>query len=134
MMESDILSRNCREEDSGDHEIHNPRNNKTDLKLISKSGKDEEANHSKILEIHKKLSHRKDIYQEVEKDGLKISRDCLKKILKDCIVCREYDRIYYKSGKHIVVNEPGEIFAVDIMQINSKYKVTLGIDYFSRKA
>lgn len=58
----------------------------------------------------------------------------MRNVLKGCRTSLEYDRSYYKLGQHIATDYPGEIFSIDFMDVNKKYKILLCIDYFSRKA
>ena len=87
----------------------------------------------KILKIHEQYNHRKTIREKISELGIEITSKRLKEILEHCIVCRKKDADRSKGGKFIVTSRPGEIVAVDLMQINEKEKVILAIDYFSRK-
>ena len=87
----------------------------------------------KILSIHENFNHRKTIKDKLIDVGIEISSRKLKEILEKCLICKRKDTDRNKGGKYIQTNKPGEIVAVDLMQINEKEKVILAIDYFTRK-
>lgn len=91
------------------------------------------AKEREILELHSNNNHRKGIRDLLNKNGIDISESRLRLILNRCDVCIRKDKKYIKSAEYDKTSKPGEIFAVDILQINAKEKVILGIDYFTRK-
>ena len=92
-----------------------------------------EDREERIIKIHKNLTHRKNIRNDLEKEGIKIPGKELKEILRTCQKCARNDKTYSKSAKFIQTFGPGEIISVDIMEINKKYRILMAIDYFSRK-
>ena len=106
LVEADTLSRNCQREDKVDQ----------------------------ILTIHRESGHRKDIHSKVLENGIDISRQELQKIISSCDTCLVYDRVRVRGGSHIISSEIGERVAIDVMDIDKRYKVVLAIDYFTRKA
>ncbi|KRH93965.1 enzymatic polyprotein, Endonuclease, Reverse transcriptase [Pseudoloma neurophilia] len=86
-----------------------------------------------VLRFHKENGHRKTILKDLKKIGLNITKVELTKILSKCYECAKNDKIHYKSGKFIVSEKPGEIFSVDVMDLDKRYKIFVGIDFFSRK-
>ena len=113
MVEADALSRGVFEQE------------KKEVKNFEK-GED-------VLKIHVENNHRKNIIEKLEEKKIKISENKLREILKRCETCNKKDGKYEKSSKFVITEEPGEIFAIDILSISEKEKIILGIDYFSRK-
>ncbi|MGL6119850.1 MAG: hypothetical protein ACRC0V_05030, partial [Fusobacteriaceae bacterium] len=79
------------------------------------------------------MNHRKNINLELEKQGYSIKPSEIKNILKNCETCIRKDKNYIKTCDFVYTNTPGELFAVDILEISKNERVVLGIDYFTRK-
>ena len=86
-----------------------------------------------ILKIHEENSHRKDLRDKLEKIGISASEHIIRKIVNSCEICMRKDSKIGKSAKHVKTERPGEIVAMDIMEIKKGVKVIMAIDYFSRK-
>ncbi|KCZ75899.1 hypothetical protein H311_03113 [Anncaliia algerae PRA109] len=87
----------------------------------------------KILMIHKQFKHRKVILRELKEQGIDIKPQELNRILNKCEICARKDVGINKGGEFIRTTIPGEIFAIDLLEIAKKKRIIIGIDYFSRK-
>lgn len=87
----------------------------------------------KVLQIHEQNIHRKKIKQELQNQNIYLSQNKINQILKKCETCTKKDRDYKKSAQYFETFSPGEVFAVDIMDLMKKWKAVVGIDYVSRK-
>jgi hypothetical protein len=79
------------------------------------------------------MNHRKNINLELEKEGYSIKPSEIKNVLKNCETCIRKDKNYIKTCDFVYTNTPGELFAIDILEISKNERVVLGIDYFTRK-
>lgn len=95
--------------------------------------KDKSILKERILQIHTKLNHRKNIEGELRKLNINICKKKVIKILNLCRICLEQDKKYYKLCKFIHTKFPGEKMAFDILEIGKGDLVVMGIDYFTRK-
>ncbi|KAG0419635.1 Gag-Pol polyprotein [Dictyocoela roeselum] len=117
MTQSDVMSRDCINSFEDLNCIMNEKN--PDVK-------------DDVMKIHKDLSHRRNIFSEISKEGIEISNNRVNEILKECPKCIRKDRKFQKSSEYCETLEPGEIVAIDIMMLDKNQKVILAIDYFSR--
>ncbi|KAG0435658.1 Retrovirus-related Pol polyprotein from transposon 17.6 [Dictyocoela muelleri] len=88
---------------------------------------------NKILKMHTELGHRKNIFHEVSKQGIIISKNKLRKIINGCERCRKFDNKRTQSYTFIKTYEAGELVACDILEITKKTLIINLIDYFTRK-
>ncbi|MGL5708136.1 MAG: reverse transcriptase domain-containing protein [Aeromonas sp.] len=85
-----------------------------------------------VMKLHNSLNHRKNIMNEVRKEKIIIPIEKMKEIIGSCETCLRKDKLNYRTCKHVETTQPGEVFAVDLLEIEVNQKVILGIDYFSR--
>jgi hypothetical protein len=86
-----------------------------------------------VMQMHVNKNHRKNIYQDVIKKGIKLSENKVREIIKGCEVCLRKDFKYDKTNKFVFTQDEGEIFGVDLMEVSKNERLVLGIDYFTRK-
>lgn len=87
----------------------------------------------KVLVLHRKLSHRKCIRKDLLSENINICVLKLRKIIAKCETCLEWDEQYFKSCAFLETEAPGEIVAIDFLQMFNKERILVLIDYFSRK-
>lgn len=100
---------------------------------INKQNKTVKEIEDQVLKLHEDLSHRKTIYNEIEKNKIQIRKKEVSRILKKCKVCNLTDKKYYKNKGFVVTSSPGERIAVDILEYKKGFRIITAIDYFSRK-
>jgi hypothetical protein len=103
------------------------------IKNIASLDSDKVIDSEKIMKIHKKMNHRKNIEKDLKQLGIEVTRESLKKILQDCIVCAQNDVKNNISCEFIKTNKPGERIGVDFLEMNPRCRILLGIDFFTRK-
>ena len=87
----------------------------------------------KVLEIHKRTGHRKNIREHLTRERIQITEKALRKTLKKCVVCARKDKKYGKSVHFVETQQPGERVGIDLMEISKKERIIVLIDYFTRK-
>jgi hypothetical protein len=107
---------------------------------LSRSRKNEDADKArqdllkeKILSIHLKFCHRKNILEQCKGEGIVVSKNDLDRVLKECEICLRKDEHRFSSKAFIQTQRIGEIVAFDFLEIAKNQRVLLCIDYFSRK-
>lgn len=88
---------------------------------------------TKVMNIHIKYNHRKNLQEKLKEEGTNISSEKIKKILLSCERCAKRDLLVSKSSKYVETSYPGERLGIDLMITSKKELIALGIDYYSRK-
>lgn len=83
-------------------------------------------------EINERCNHRKTISEELEKEDIKISKEQMKQILDECMICKRWDPNVDNASGYVRIDRPGEVLAVDLLERGPKERVIVAIDYFSR--
>ncbi|MGL6119970.1 MAG: RNase H-like domain-containing protein, partial [Fusobacteriaceae bacterium] len=116
---------------------YRPGNENVQADALSRSIKncteiDEEAFKAEVLSFHEKLNHRKNIRYELKQKGIDIKTKMLRSILEDCCKCQIHDVKVGNDCSMYKTTEPGELVAVDMLEISKKKRVVVLIDYFTR--
>lgn len=95
--------------------------------------KEGEVISEEIMKIHERMFHRKNIMKELREVGIKATEKELKEVLSKCEKCQEVDKKYKKAWKFRETSKPGELVAMDILELTKNKRILLAIDYFTRK-
>ena len=85
-----------------------------------------------VMKTHEANCNRKNIYEKLPPMEGKISKDYVRKILKDCETWKRNEDKVWESAKFVKTTYPGEIVAFDFLEISRGERILLGIDYFTR--
>jgi hypothetical protein len=94
---------------------------------------EEERKRSKILEIHKKLNHRKTITENLNDEGIIATKEYINKVITGCEICQRKDKKINKTCNFVEVSKPGDRIGMDVLELIAGEKIITAIDYFSRK-
>jgi hypothetical protein len=94
---------------------------------------DEQNVEEAIMKLHGQLNHGRNIYKESIDAKLNVSKSCIRKVLKRCVICKKNDKQVIRTCQYIETTRPGERIGVDMLEISPTCRIVMAIDYFSRK-